>query len=103
MKLKGVHLSLGGSAIDIHGVEQYDSCQDVRCHNGGSCERANTEHGFHCLCRHGHSGKHCQVLGYRCYQGDYTASLLSIIYLISSLTSAQSNPSCSVFPQIHCE
>ncbi|XP_041377591.1 basement membrane-specific heparan sulfate proteoglycan core protein-like isoform X3 [Gigantopelta aegis] len=69
VKLKGVPLNLGGEAIEVYGIEQYQVCQDRPCENGGRCQPSNNQFGFRCQCPQGFAGHRCNIRGERCYQG----------------------------------
>ncbi|XP_048238836.1 basement membrane-specific heparan sulfate proteoglycan core protein-like isoform X2 [Haliotis rufescens] len=69
VKLKGVPLNLGGDAIDLYGIQQYQACQPGACFNGGSCQPYNNPYGYRCLCPQGWAGERCQVHGERCFPG----------------------------------
>ncbi|XP_067659130.1 basement membrane-specific heparan sulfate proteoglycan core protein-like isoform X2 [Haliotis asinina] len=69
VKLEGVPLNIGGDAIDVYGIQQYQACQTLSCFNGGSCQPANNPYGYKCLCPKGWAGERCQLLGERCYPG----------------------------------
>lgn len=81
--LKGVPLNLGGAAIDVYGVEQYDACREAPCYNGGRCEIYNNAYGFRCQCPRGFAGQRCERTGFRCYPGQsvFSHSLFSVLYV----------------------
>ncbi|XP_060600902.1 basement membrane-specific heparan sulfate proteoglycan core protein-like [Ruditapes philippinarum] len=69
VKLKGVDLNLGAEAIDIEGIEPYNTCRRNPCVNRAECSVANTKYGFKCICPQGYMGTHCEEVSEKCYPG----------------------------------
>ncbi|XP_060586623.1 basement membrane-specific heparan sulfate proteoglycan core protein-like isoform X4 [Ruditapes philippinarum] len=69
VKLKGVDLNLGAEAIDMEGIEPYNTCRRNPCINRGVCSVANTKYGFKCICPQGYMGTRCEEVGENCYPG----------------------------------
>ena len=51
------------------GIQQYPSCEQDYCMNGGSCIPFNNAVGKKCMCNPGYGGSRCEMLGQQCYEG----------------------------------
>ncbi|KAL5013502.1 hypothetical protein ScPMuIL_007772 [Solemya velum] len=69
VQLKGVELNLGEDALEIQGIEPFNSCYNQPCQDWGTCIPANNHQGYKCVCAQGFTGPYCEKTGERCYQG----------------------------------
>lgn len=74
MEISGREVSLGGAALEIHGVVDYPVCADRPCQNGAACRPAPTPYGYQCVCREGYSGQRCELVGEHCFEGRSSSS-----------------------------